>query len=99
MKTFIVSLHVLPERVDDFVKLTLENAAGSVQEEGNVRFDVLRDADDPCLFRLLEVWRDDDAIAHHRGTEHYTKWAAEVNAMLSQPRSKSVSEPVYFTEK
>ena len=98
MKIFIVSLNVKPERVDDFIALTEYNAVNSTAEPGNVRFDVLRDVDDPCAFKLYEVWDDDDAIAAHREAEHYRKWAAGIADMLSSPRSKTVNSPVFFTK-
>ena len=98
MKAFIVSLNVKPECVDAFIEVTGRNAAGSVREPGNVRFDVLRDADDPCSFKLYEVWLDDEAIAAHRDAPHYKEWAEAMGGMLSAPRSKTVNSFVYFTE-
>ena len=99
MKAFIVSLNVKPEYVDAFIAVTERNARGSVKEPGNVRFDVLRDSDDPSSFKLYEVWRDDDAIAAHRDAPHYKEWSAAMPGMLASPRSKTVNGFVYFTEK
>ena len=97
MKVFVVTLNVKPECTEEFLKLTLQNAESSVKEAGNVRFDVLRDHEDVNVYRLLEVWRDDDAIAAHRETLHYKAWADGIKDMLSAPRSKTVSEDVYFS--
>lgn len=98
MKIFIVDLKVKPECIDEFIDVTIRNAEGSVAESGNVRFDVLRDAQDPCAFKLYEVWDDDAAIAAHREAPHYKEWSEAMKSMLSADRSKTVNEAVYFTE-
>ena len=45
-----VHVHVKPESVDAFEEATRENARNSVLEPGVVRFDVVRQADDPTRF-------------------------------------------------
>ena len=42
----LVRCDVKAEAMDDFLRLTEENARASVREAGNVRFDVLRDEKD-----------------------------------------------------
>jgi autoinducer 2-degrading protein len=82
----VVRLDVKPDRVDDFVKLVRFNASESRKEPGNLRFDVVRSVDNPGLFRLYEVYRDDDAVRAHQATPHYAKWRAEIEALLVTPR-------------
>ena len=86
MHMIMVHLEVKPDKVDDFLKLVLFNAAESRKEPGNLRFDVVRSVDDPNLFGLYEVYRDDAAIRAHQATPHYAKWRAEVEALLVTPR-------------
>ena len=86
MHMIVVRLEVKPNRVDDFLKLVTFNAAESRKEPGNLRFDVVRSADNPTLFRLYEVYRGDDAIRAHQATAHYAKWRAEIEALLVAPR-------------
>lgn len=94
MKVFIVNLEVKPEFIDEFIEVSKKNQEGSAKEAGNVRFDLLRDEANPNLFRLYEVWRDDEAIAAHREAPHYQAWAKAMEYCLSAPRSKSVSTPL-----
>jgi autoinducer 2-degrading protein len=82
----IVRLDVKPEHVDDFLKLVTFNASESRNEPGNLRFDVVRSVDNPTLFRLYEVYRDDDAVRAHQATPHYAKWRAEIEGLLITPR-------------
>ena len=42
-----VIIHVKPENVEDFKKISLYNHENSRKEPGNVRFDVLQSNDDP----------------------------------------------------
>jgi autoinducer 2-degrading protein len=82
----IVRLEVKPERVEDFLKLVSFNAAETRKESGNLRFDVVRSVDNPTLYRLYEVYRDDEAVRAHQATPHYAKWRAEIEALLVNPR-------------
>jgi autoinducer 2-degrading protein len=86
MHMIIVRLDVKPDRVDDFLKLVSFNASESRKEPGNLRFDVVRSVDNPTLFRLYEVYRDDAAVRAHQATPHYAKWRAEIEALLLTPR-------------
>jgi (4S)-4-hydroxy-5-phosphonooxypentane-2,3-dione isomerase len=86
MHMIVVRLEVKRERVDDFLKLVSFNAAESRKEPGNLRFDVLRSIDNPTLYRLYEVYRDEAAVAAHQATPHYAKWRAEIEALLVTAR-------------
>ncbi len=82
-----VHVHVKTESVDAFQQATLENARDSVKEPGIARFDVVRQADDPTRFVLVEVYRDDDAPAKHKETAHYARWRDTVAPLMAEPRT------------
>ena len=84
-----VNIHVKPECVEAFRAATIENARNSNQEPGIVRFDFLQLSDDPNRFSLLEVYRNDDAIAAHKLTAHYAEWTETVTGMMAEPRTRS----------
>lgn len=86
MKVTLVHVHVKPERVEDFVAAIRRNHEGSIREPGNLRFDVLQSADDPARFVLVEIFRDDAALAAHRETPHYLAWRDEVADWMASPR-------------
>jgi len=96
MNALVVSIDVKPEYVDEFIAATLANAHGSRTEPGNLRYDVLRSADDPNHFTLYEVYRDDAAMAAHRETQHYQQWAAAVEPWLVQPRTRVRNAPIFY---
>ncbi len=91
-----VFIHVKPERVEEFVEATLDNARHSVEEDGIVRFDVVRRSDDPTRFLLFEVYRDDtDAPARHKETAHYHRWRKAVAGMMAEDRYSLKYESVF----
>ena len=86
MQIVHVHVHVKPEFIEAFKQATLENAGHSIQEEGNARFDVLQQTDDPTRFILVEVYKTAEASAAHKETPHYKRWRDAVMKMMAEPR-------------
>ena len=82
-----VHVHVKPESVEAFKRATLENARRSVQEPGIARFDVVQQQDDPTRFVLVEAYRNPQAPAAHKETQHYQTWRDAVAPMMAEPRA------------
>lgn len=86
MITTLVYVHVKPEFVDPFIEATRENHEHSVKENGNFRFDVLQDENDPTKFLLYEAYESKTSAAAHKGTPHYAKWRDTVASWMAAPR-------------
>lgn len=82
-----VYVHVKPECVEAFKTATRLNARLSLLELGVLHFDVLRQADDPAKFVLVETYRDADAAAAHKATPHYPVWRDTVAPMMAASRT------------
>jgi autoinducer 2-degrading protein len=82
----LVNVHVKPEHVDDFIAATKRNHAGSIQEEGNLRFDVCQLDSDPTRFVLYEAYVSEEAAAAHKQTAHYQSWRETVEGWMAAPR-------------
>lgn len=82
-----VNVHVIPEYRDAFILETIKNAGQSVQEPGISRFDFYQHLDNPNHFLLVEVYRDENAPAQHKGTAHYQHWRDAVALMMAEPRT------------
>ena len=93
MIVYCVSVNVKKENVQDFIDATIDNHKGTIQEPGNLRFDVLRCNDDPSKFMLYEVYDSENAVAEHKKTPHYLKWRETVAGWMAEPR-KGVSYSV-----
>ena len=86
MYVVCVHVHVKSENRADFMRASLENAANTVQEPGNLRFDVLQQNDAPDRFMLYEVYRDEAAMQAHKETAHYAAWRDTVADWIAEPR-------------
>lgn len=84
----IVHVHVKvkPEKIEDFIRATRENASASRNEPGIARFDLLQDQEDRARFILVEAYRTAEAPAAHKETAHYQKWRDNVADMMAEPR-------------
>jgi (4S)-4-hydroxy-5-phosphonooxypentane-2,3-dione isomerase len=87
MLVYIVTVVVAPERVQDFIAASEENRAGSIQEPGVLRFDVLQNAQVPSRFTLYEAYRSEADTAAHKLTAHYLKWRDRVSPWMAEPRT------------
>ena len=90
-----VFVHVKPEYIDAFIKASKDNAQNSIQEPGIVRFDLIRQADDPAHFVLVEIYRTKDDPAKHKETDHYKKWRDAVENMMAEPRYSIKYDNIY----
>ncbi|MEN6604461.1 MAG: putative quinol monooxygenase [Bryobacteraceae bacterium] len=86
MLIVLVHVRLKPECVEAFRTVTVANASESVKEPGIARFDVIQQNDDPTRFILVEVYRDAEAPARHKDTEHYQTWRDAVADMMAEPR-------------
>ena len=86
MDILLVEVSIKPARLNDFLDLIKYDAEHSENDEpGCLRFDVLRDTEDPNKFYYYEVYKDEAARMAHRETPHYAKYAAESPEMFSAP--------------
>lgn len=98
MYVVFVSIHVQAGRAAEFIEATLENARSTRKESGNVRFDVLRQEQDPDRFALYEVYRSPADFAAHQQTAHYLRWKAAVADWMAEPRIGVRHASLFFGE-
>ena len=82
-----VHVQVKPEHIEEFIAASCENAASTILEPGNLRFDVLQQADDPQRFVLYEVYRDEEASKAHK-TDRPLRPLARSGRNLDGPTTK-----------
>jgi len=82
----LVHVWVKPEMVDVFVTATTKNHKESVKEPGNLRFDILQDANDPAKFVIYEAYKSEIAVLAHKEMDHYKIWRETVANWMAQPR-------------
>ncbi len=95
MYVVCVQVHVKADRVDDFTRAILDNAAGTRKEPGNVRFDVLQAIDDAARFVLYEAYRTPEDFQKHQQTPHYLEWKETVKDWMAEPRTAVKCRPLF----
>jgi autoinducer 2-degrading protein len=76
MICMLIEVRVKPSALDEFLEVITYDAVHSEGDEpGCLRFDVLRDNDDPLKFYFYEVYKDKAAQMAHREMPHFAKWA------------------------
>ena len=98
MKSIIVKAEVKEEYIEQFKEITFYNSENARKEPGNLRFDVIQSTETPNIFFLYEIYKSDEAIAYHRTTEHYNKWAEATKDMLVKPRERWLGIPLCPSE-
>ncbi len=86
MHVTVVYIQVKPEHVAEFVQAVGVNHAASVQEPGNLRFDILQSVEDPTRFITYMAYRDEAAAQAHRETAHYFAFRDTVADWMVEPR-------------
>jgi len=81
-----VYVHVKEENIGMFIEATTENHLESVKEPGNLRFDVIQQADDKSRFMLYEAYDSKDAALNHKTTAHYLRWKNTVESFMAESR-------------
>jgi autoinducer 2-degrading protein len=95
----IVKVDVISEHIEQFIAATLENHKGSVNEPGNLRFDILQHRDEPSCFTLYEAYETEEASAQHKKTTHYLNWRDTVAPWMAKPRQGTPHRVVAPTER
>jgi autoinducer 2-degrading protein len=95
MIVILVHVWVKETFIEDFVVATIENHKQSVKEPGNLRFDILRDAENPAKFVLYEAYKTEEDFAIHKSKAHYLKWRDAVVDWMAQPRQGIKHTVVY----
>src|SRR5215813_6432281 len=93
-----VDLDIVPEHREAFLAAIKENGAATVKEPGCRQFDILVLASNPNHVFLYEVYDNEAALASHRNTDHFKKYAATTANMVAKREVRAMS-PVALNAK
>ena len=71
-----LQLQIKPEYTREFLQVMAANAAASREEEGCLRFDLLRDESDASKFMTYEVFSSFAALEGHKEMPYVKAWGA-----------------------
>lgn len=86
MHVTLVHVHVIAKHRDAFIAASRANHEASVQEPGNLRFDILQSPEDPDYFVFYEAYLSAGDAAAHKQTAHYQTWRDTVADWMAKPR-------------
>ena len=76
--------------LDAIQKLT----PASREEPGNVFYQAYQDAAEPSVFRLFEIYDDEDAYAAHGASDHFKQYALEQAIPVLATRERAFYETI-----
>jgi autoinducer 2-degrading protein len=77
-----VKVRVKAAECERFLQAIEVDAIGSERDEpGCLRFNVLRDHQDPNVYYFFEVYRDEAALEAHRAAPHYAVWRGAADTL------------------
>lgn len=79
------TFHVNPAKEAEFVNELTPLVAASQAEEGNVAYSLHKAVAQENVYTMVEVWRDQEAVALHNKSEHFTAFAATAKDYLTAP--------------
>jgi quinol monooxygenase YgiN len=83
----------LPEKRSDLQAL-LDGMVAPTRSEAGCRSYNLYEVPDGGELVLIERYDDQTALEHHRTTEHYLNYRAQLSSLLASPLSVTVLAPV-----
>jgi len=87
MQALVVEFRIQPAFAEAFAAAIVDNARASRDTEPGCRqFDVCRDAADPGLFFLYEIYADEGAVQAHLESEHFRHFSAATAAWVADKR-------------
>ena len=87
MRAIVAYLTTKPGKEAEFSdKMTAQAKRCLANEAGCLQFDVAQDPKDKTRFVMLEVYRDDAAIAAHQESQHYKDFRPVVADLLADRR-------------
>lgn len=79
----IATLRTKPDKADDFER-TFARLAEQVRanESGNIAYQLCRSRTEPNTYKVLEIYRDQQALETHRASEHFKAAGPALGAVL-----------------
>ena len=85
---------VRPGQLENVLLILKELKAKSIEEKGNLFYQVHQDNSDPNTLILFEGYSDDSALTLHRNAEYYIQAVAEKISTLLTDREVILTTPI-----
>lgn len=90
MITILVSVDVIPEHVEEFIRDTLHARTIYLESEvGCKEYSLVQDINDSTKITLIEKFVDEEAIEIHRNHYTFLEWRNKVQDMMATARKST----------
>lgn len=77
--------NVHPEKEKAYVEEIQSLVKDSRAESGNIAYDFYKCIETEHTYIMVETWKDQEAVAAHNSSEHFTSFVANAKAYLTAP--------------
>ena len=74
---------VAPENRDRYIELCKQHVAASLEDEGNIAFDLMESATDSTKFLIFETWADQASLDKHSASRHFADIVPQTSALAT----------------
>lgn len=96
MIKIVAKMPVKESEIETFKATAKELVEKSAAETGNVSYSLNVSTANPCLFAIIECWKDQAAIDFHNGTPHFTGILPKLSALCEGDISIELFNEVEF---
>ncbi|MBQ7254058.1 MAG: antibiotic biosynthesis monooxygenase [Bacteroidales bacterium] len=68
---------------DRYIELCMQHVAASLEDEGNIAFDLMESATDSTKFLIFETWESQDALDKHSASQHFADIVPQTGALAT----------------
>ena len=72
---------VTEETREAVIELCKELVASSLEDEGNIAYDLYISCTDPCKMLIFETWKDQASLDKHSAAEHFTRLVPQIQEL------------------
>lgn len=76
---------VLSEKEADFLSEIRPLVAASREEDGNISYDLMKDTETAGAYKMIELWKDAEAVELHNSSEHFKAFSGKAMQFLAAP--------------
>ncbi|WP_046176773.1 putative quinol monooxygenase [Domibacillus indicus] len=76
-----------PAKQAEFLEGLQPLIAASREESGNISYTLHKAVEKENTFTMVEVWQDEEAVALHNKSEHFTSFVSQAKNFLAAPLS------------
>lgn len=80
----VANVYLKEGRQEKFLVNAKECIAKTLQEEGNISYNLNKSIDDDCKFTFVEQWESNEALELHMQTPHFGAFGDSVKDILSK---------------